>query len=137
MGFVLILLLGSEIILILHGPTPSINDYASKLRTTRLQVNSFSAALTLYYQHNSAYPTTRQGLNALIKKPIEGNIPKNWNGPYIKKFSKAFEEIPKDVWENPYMYVNAENHYEIISFGADGKKGGMEENKDISSKYLK
>jgi len=73
------------------------------------------------------YPTTQEGLQALITAPAGVT---NWNGPYWKK-----AQIPKDPWGNEYKYAMPGQHgaYDIISYGADGKEGGEGADKDITS----
>ena len=77
-------------------------------------------ALDLYEMDNGKYPTTEQGLKALITKPSAVPEPKNWNGPYLKKKKR----VPKDPWGNEYVYVCPGPHnkdgYGLSSLGPDG-----------------
>ena len=86
-----------------------------------------AAVLDLYKLEIGRYPTTQEGLQALVSAPA-GTA--NWNGPYWKK-----QSVPKDPWGNEYKYSSpaANAPYEIISLGADGKEGGEGPNKDLSS----
>ncbi len=83
--------------------------------------SSISIALDLFEVDNGFYPTTTQGLDALLKKPSISPNPQNWNGPYIKK-------KPVDPWKNPYVYVCPGVHntgsYDLSSYGRDGVEGG-------------
>ena len=84
-------------------------------------------ALDLYKLEVGRYPTTQEGLQALIQAP--SGAP-NWNGPYWKKST-----LPKDPWGNEYKYTSPVQNapYEIMSYGGDGKEGGEGPNKDITS----
>ena len=86
-------------------------------------------ALKLYRLDNGAYPSGEQGLEALVRKPERGNIPRNWKpGGYL-------ERLPTDPWGDPYQYLNPGVHGEIdvFSYGADGKPGGEGFAADIGS----
>lgn len=97
----------------------------ANIKTANIQMKSLGSALDFYHLDNSSYPTTEQGLEALISKPEVGKVPKNWKGPYLNS------EIPKDPWNNDYAYRSTGGSYQIISFGADGEEGGEEVNADI------
>jgi general secretion pathway protein G len=99
----------------------------AKSDTARLQINEFGAGLDLFYLEIGRYPTSDEGLIALIEKPSDMS---NWNGPYLKKKS-----IPKDPWGNDYIYESpGENGpYDLYSFGMDGAEGGEGDNEDIVS----
>ena len=99
----------------------------AKADAARIEVSQISQTLDLYKLEIGRYPTTQEGLQALITAPTGVA---NWNGPYWKK-----QSVPKDPWGNEYKYLSpAQNApYEIISLGADGKDGGEGVNKDISS----
>jgi len=103
----------------------------AKVQSTEIQIKSIESALDLYRLHNSTYPTTEQGLQALITQPELGVIPQNWQGPYLKA-----NNVPRDGWQNDFVYVSDGRSYEIISLGADGVEGGEELNADISSKRI-
>lgn len=90
---------------------------------------SIKQALKLYKLDNYVYPTTEQGLGALVERPTSSPQPPNWKqGGYL-------EFIPKDPWGNNYQYLNPGIHGEIdiFSYGADGMKGGEGINADIGS----
>lgn len=99
----------------------------SKVKTARIQIESFSTALDLYFLDNGRYPVASEGLNALVQRP--GNTV-SWNGPYVKGTA-----VPNDPWGKAYVYRSpAQNApYEIISFGADGQEGGTGVATDITS----
>jgi len=103
----------------------------AKADATRIQIHSLESALNLYRLHNSTYPTTEQGLSALLKKPEVGVIPEQWQGPYV-----TGNNLPKDGWKHDFIYVSDGRDFTIISLGADGQEGGTDLNADISSKNL-
>ncbi len=107
----------------------------AKIQTTKTQIRSLESALKLYKLDNGVYPTTEQGLNALVAKPTVGVAPKNYKeGGYLES-----KQVPKDGWGNDYIYVSpGENgDYDLYSYGADGVKGGEGKNADINSWDLK
>lgn len=83
---------------------------------------NLSTAIDLYELDNGRYPTTEQGLNALIEKPSSTPVPPNWNGPYLKK-----KKIPQDPWGKDYVYICPGTHnteeYDLYSYGPDGAEG--------------
>ena len=92
---------------------------------------NIGSALDLYELDNGSYPTTEQGLLALIEKPSTEPIPLNWKEKgYLEK-----ARIPKDPWGKEYIYLSPGVHddFDIISYGADGAQGGEGKNKDINS----
>lgn len=110
----------------LVGPTLYQQIKPAKQSAARAQIENFATALDSFYINVGRYPTTQEGLNVLRTKP-EGES--NWKGPYLKK------TIPDDPWGNPYVYVSPGRNggYEIVSYGADGREGGEEDNADIAS----
>ena len=104
----------------------------SKIDSTKTQISGLESALDLYRLHNSRYPTSEQGLKALLEKPEVGIIPKNWNGPYLRG-----NNLPQDGWGSPFRYVSVNGkNYEIISLGSDGVDGGTDLDADINSSDL-
>ena len=103
----------------------------AKAEATRIQIKSLESALSLYRLHNSTYPTSEQGLDALLNQPDVGTIPKNWSGPYI-----TANNVPEDGWGNDFVYISDGRDYTIISLGADGQEGGSGLDADISNKDL-
>jgi general secretion pathway protein G len=103
----------------------------AKIQTTRTQISNMETALKLYKLDNGTYPSTEQGLNALVSKPTVGVIPKNYKeGGYLEK-----KQVPKDGWGNDYLYISPGEHgdYDLFSYGADGAKGGEGKNTDITN----
>lgn len=90
--------------------------------------SNLATALDLYEVDNGRYPTTEQGLMALIEEPSSAPVPKNWNGPYLKKKS-----VPKDPWDKDYVYASPGIHntgeYDLASLGSDG----IESSDDITN----
>ncbi|HEC98449.1 MAG TPA: type II secretion system protein GspG [Nitrospirae bacterium] len=99
-------------------------------------IRAIESALQLYKIDNGSYPTTEQGLIALVKKPDVEPIPRHYrNGGYLDS-----ESTPLDPWGNEYIYRSpgeGDREYEIISFGADGKEGGEGVDADIRSWEIK
>ncbi|MFO7839160.1 MAG: type II secretion system major pseudopilin GspG [Desulfosalsimonadaceae bacterium] len=97
---------------------------SSKQKAAKSQISLFETALDTYRLDVGEFPTTEQGLQALRKKPGGAG---NWDGPYLPK------QIPKDPWGNPYHYKCPGEHgdYDIISYGADGRPGGEDEDADV------
>lgn len=104
----------------------------ARVETAKVQIRSLESALDAYKLDNGFYPTTDQGLDALIKKPESGRIPTRWReGGYLKP-----ARIPKDPWGKDFVYLSPGNEgreYDIISYGADGEPGGEGYNADIES----
>lgn len=104
----------------------------AKVTTARADMSALSSALDMYKLDNHFYPTTDQGLDALVSKPSGSPVPKNWNSQgYLKG-----TEIPVDPWDGEYLYFSPGDDgrpYEIISMGADGREGGEGYNADLSS----
>lgn len=108
---------------------PNVLDRADDARTTaaKTDVNNLMLALKLYKLDNQRYPTSEQGLQALIRKPTTSPTPSNWR-PYLDK-------LPSDPWDRAYIYVNpgVKAEIDVMSFGADGQVGGDGKNADIGS----
>ncbi|WP_270049607.1 type II secretion system major pseudopilin GspG [Thalassolituus pacificus] len=101
----------------------------ARVKTTKSQIKLIENALDLYKLDNYTYPTTEQGLEALVKKPSSSPEPKNYkSGGYLKG-----NNVPTDSWGNEFLYFLDKGQYEIVSLGADGQEGGEEEGADISS----
>jgi len=97
----------------------------------RLDIQNLENALKLYKLDNGVYPTTEQGLLALVEQPETGTIPKKWkSGGYLEK-----GKVPKDPWGNEFVYLcpGLKGDFDIISYGLDGVPGGEEENKDVNN----
>ena len=104
----------------------------ARVTKAKNDIMALETALKMYKIDNGMYPTTIQGLKALIKKPTTPPIPQHYRkGGYLDS-----EEVPKDPWGNPYIYRSPGQNgrpFEIISLGADGKPGGEGVNADIKS----
>jgi general secretion pathway protein G len=90
----------------------------SKVKAAKIQIESFSSTLDLYYLDVGRYPSTTEGLAALAQRP--GGV-ETWNGPYLKG-----GVVPNDPWGRPYVYRSPGEHgvYDIFSYGSHGQEGG-------------
>jgi general secretion pathway protein G len=131
-GFTLIELLVVLVILGLLAALagPRVIGYlgGAKADTAKLQVQNFKAALDLYRLDTGVYPSTQQGLAALVRSP--GNTAPGWKGPYIDS-----PALPADPWGNPYLYKAPGEHgpYDLYSLGSDKAPGGTGEAGDVTS----
>jgi general secretion pathway protein G len=101
----------------------------ARVTAARTDIATLMQALKLYKLDNQRYPTTEQGLQALIQKPTTGPAANGWKeGGYVEK-------LPKDPWNNNYQYLSPGLHGEIdvFSLGADGQPGGAGEDADVGS----
>lgn len=89
----------------------------ARLKATVVQIKSFQQALEMYRLDNARYPTTEQGLKALVEKPTAEPVPTRWK--------KYLDEVPKDQWGSDYIYIapGTKGAFDIISPGPDGKPG--------------
>ena len=134
-GFTLIELMVVIVILgILAGLiVPRIMSRPEEARQAKatIQIESLETALKLYKLDNGSYPSTEQGMQALVEPPAVGNLPVKWReGGYLEK-----GKVPTDPWGNDYVYLcpGTYGDYDMISYGADGEQGGEEKNRDITS----
>ncbi len=101
----------------------------AKATTARTQIELLSVALDNYRLDNGLYPTTEQGLSALLEKPVRGPVAPNWRGPYLRK------AVPLDPWRRPYVYRSPGERnpagFDLLSLGRDGKPGGEGEDADV------
>jgi len=99
----------------------------AKVKAAKIQIESFGSALDLFYLDAGRYPTSSEGLRALVERP--GNTAL-WNGPYIKG-----NTVPNDPWGKPYVYRSPGQYgaYDILSYGGDGQEGGTGAAADITS----
>ena len=130
-GFTLIEIMVVVAIIAILGATvvPLIMDRPNEARVVRAKndIASFSSALELYKLDNFNYPSTDQGLEALVTKPSGDPEPVNWNrSGYVKRLSK-------DPWGRDYLYDNEDGDFEIVSLGNDGTEGGEDFDADISN----
>ena len=98
----------------------------AKEKLTCVQMKSLKNALDSFKVQEGRYPSTEEGLKALIKNPD----PKKYKS-YPKGGFLGSDKLPKDPWGNDYIYVNEDSKVDIISLGADGKEGGSGENRDL------
>jgi len=100
----------------------------AKVDTTIVQIGNIEGALTQYKVNYGKYPTTAEGLEALI------NPPPSKSGRTFESYLDS-EKVPVDAWGNPFMYTSpgSSRDYEIVSLGADGTEGGEKKNADIKS----
>lgn len=124
-GFTLIEIMVVVVILAILGTfaVTNIIDNPDKARVTKAQhdLRTIESALEMYKLDNFNYPSTEQGLKALVEKPNGSPEPRNWkSGGYMKK-------LPKDPWGNDYIYMGPQDtggRIQIVSLGADGQTGG-------------
>lgn len=101
----------------------------ARIVAARQDISSIMQALKLYRLDNSRYPTTEQGLTALVTRPTTEPIPNNWKG------GGYLEKLPRDPWGQPYQYLNpgVRGEIDVFSFGADGQAGGNGNDADIGN----
>ncbi|WPD21522.1 MAG: type II secretion system major pseudopilin GspG [Candidatus Electrothrix aestuarii] len=134
-GFTLIELMVVIVILgILAGMiVPKIMDRPEEARRTKagVDISALSQALKLYKLDNGKYPTTDQGLQALVEPPSTGQLAKKWReGGYLDKAN-----VPKDPWDNDFIYISPGTHgdFDLMSYGPDNEPGGEGMDADINS----
>ena len=127
-GFTLIELMVVVIILgilaLYVGPKIMGEPEKAKRVKAKMDIATFETALKMYKLDNGVYPSTEQGLTALVEKPETGEIPKKWR------------EVPKDPWGNEFVYISpgVQGDFDLISYGKDGVPGGEgEDNQDINN----
>lgn len=110
----------------------------AKRTAAKVQIRNIEGALQLYKLDNGVYPSSEQGLKALVEKPSAGMVPKKW------KLGGYLPSIPEDPWGNPYKYLSpapvqqgqygqVKGDYEITSYATDGEAGGEGVNADITN----
>jgi general secretion pathway protein G len=108
---------------------PRVLNYLSdaRVKAARLQVESLGNSLDLFFVDVNRYPTTQEGLGALLKRPSGLD---SWNGPYLKGNS-----LPNDPWGNSYVYRSPGAHgpYDLLSYGSDGREGGVGSAADVTN----
>ena len=100
----------------------------AKTTTAKSQIEMLQSALDAYRLDTGAYPTTQQGLQALMELPTM-DPPTNWHGPYLRK------AVPADPWGRTYVFISPgevnPKGFDLLSYGADGKLGGEGEDADV------
>ncbi|MEQ1636943.1 MAG: type II secretion system major pseudopilin GspG [Methylococcales bacterium] len=111
----------------LVGPQVMKHLGGAKTKTAKTQIEDLAGSLDMYRLDVGGYPTTEQGLKALVEKPANVGI---WNGPYLAK-----NKVPQDPWMKDYVYVSPGQHgkFDLSSLGADGREGGEGEDQDLVS----
>jgi general secretion pathway protein G len=125
---VVVFILGLLITLV----APRILGRTDEARQTKAaaDIKAIEQALSLYKLDNGFYPTTEQGLEALVIPPTTGLVPRRWNP------DGYLEKVPLDPWDLPYVFESDGSAYVIRSFGADGSEGGDGAASDIDSRNL-
>jgi general secretion pathway protein G len=128
---VVVVILGILAALVAPNVIRRIDD--AQIAKAKQDIRSYETALNLYRMDNFKYPTTDQGLQALVQQPNDSSL-KNWKqGGYI-------DGLRKDPWGNDYLYVNPGTHgkeYDLYTLGADGQDGGEGTNADIGNWEIK
>lgn len=111
----------------LVGPQVMKHLGGAKTRTAKVQIEDLAGALDMYRMDVGRYPTTSDGLQALVEKPSSA---RSWNGPYLRK-----NKIPQDPWLYDYHYVSPGEHgqFDLYSLGNDNSPNGEGEDQDINS----
>jgi general secretion pathway protein G len=130
---IMVVVLILSILVVYVGPRIIGEPQKARINAARVQIKSIETALKMYKLDNGAYPTTEQGLEALVQPPEVGQLAKNWRkGGYLEKL-----KVPKDPWSNDYVYmspgINNLDDFDLLSYGPDGEPGGEEENADINN----
>lgn len=110
---------------------PRVIDRPDQARAARAQsdIGAISSAIKLYRLDNFQYPTTEQGLQALVSQPTSAPVPSNWAG------GGYMDRLPVDPWGRPYQYLQpgVYGDFDVFSYGADGTAGGEGANADVGS----
>jgi general secretion pathway protein G len=126
---VVIIILG--ILAVYIGPKIMGRPEEARRTKAKVDISALETALKLYKLDNGVYPSTEQGLQALVEKPESGNVPNKWrDGGYLDK-----NKVPKDPWGNEFVYLSPgiNGDFDIISYGSDGVPGGEGQNMDINN----
>jgi general secretion pathway protein G len=98
----------------------------AKMKLVCVQMKNISETLKIFYMDNGVYPSTNEGLEALVKNPDQNKYPNYANSGYI-----AEGKLPKDSWQNTFIYIQTDEGYDLISLGSDRKEGGEGSSADI------
>ncbi|PSF06975.1 type II secretion system protein GspG [Marinobacter halophilus] len=109
------------------GPNIMGRGDQAKVTVAETQLNNIASALDFYRMDNSHYPSTQQGLDALVNRPSGTPEPRSWSDSYMNS-------VPQDPWGNEYQYISpgTEGPYDLYSFGSDGQEGGEGDAADLS-----
>ena len=125
---VVVIIIGVLAVIVVQNVLPQADK--ARITATKADIRTISASLDTYRLDNSFYPSTNQGLEALVSQPNGSPDPRNWGPePYMRK-------LPTDTWGNPYVYTNSGFVFEIVSFGADSEEGGEGIGADIKFSEL-
>jgi len=130
-GFTLIELMVVVVILAVLAAfvAPKLMDRPDEARLVKAKqdISAISSALQLYKLDNFVYPTTDQGIEALVTEPTDDPQPKHWK--------QYLEQMPSDPWGNPYLYLSPGEHgdFDLFTYGADGQEGGEGVNATIGN----
>jgi general secretion pathway protein G len=111
----------------------SVNTQRDKANRTRAaaDIKEMDTALGIYQADNGFYPSTQQGIQALLTKPTTPPVPQNWTGPYLRNKTRA----PLDPWGHEYVYICPGEHnptsFDLFSYGKDGRAGGSDNDADV------
>lgn len=122
---VVVVILGILAAIVAPNVISRIDDAA--INRAKQDIRGIESALKLYYMDNSRYPSTDQGLEALVTRPNDPTL-RNWRGPYLDK-------LPRDPWNNPYRYLypGRNGEFDVFTYGADGQPGGEGINGEIGN----
>lgn len=127
---VLVVLIILGLLIGIVGPKVIGHSDEAKVKTARIQIEGLSSALKMYKLDNGRYPSTEQGLEALVTQPQSGDVPRKWRkGGYLEG------KVPQDPWGGEYLYLcpGAHGDFDLMSYGADGVAGGEDYDKDVTS----
>jgi general secretion pathway protein G len=115
------------LIMALVGPRVLNYLTESKVKAAKIQIESLGSSLDLFFLDNGRYPSSSEGLKALVARPPSATF---WNGPYVKG-----DSVPDDPWGRPYVYRFPGQHgpYDLVSYGASGQEGGSDVAAEITS----
>jgi general secretion pathway protein G len=103
----------------------------ARIAQAKVQIKNFETALKIFKLDNGFYPSTEQGLEALIEQPMTGKTPLKYReGGYLEQ-----KTIPLDPWKNPYLYISpgVYGDFDLLCYGADGREGGEGKDADIQN----
>ncbi len=111
----------------LVGPQVMKHLGGAKTKTAKVQIEDLAGALDMYRMDTGRYPTSSEGLQALVERPSSA---RSWNGPYLRK-----NNVPLDPWMYDYHYTSPGEHgrFDLYTYGADNASGGEGEDQDVNS----